>query len=52
VFVEDTDEKREAMAIIMAQYSDKKFEYPGNKLKATAVFKVVIESVTGKQSGV
>jgi len=35
----------------MAQYSDEPFEFPANKVKAAAVFKVEIESMTGKQSG-
>jgi nitroimidazol reductase NimA-like FMN-containing flavoprotein (pyridoxamine 5'-phosphate oxidase superfamily) len=50
-FVEDSDEKRKALDIIMAQYSDKQFEFPENMLKATAVIKVEIGSMTGKQSG-
>lgn len=50
-FIEDADEKVQALNIIMAQYSDREFKFPENMLKATAVFKVVIESMTGKQSG-
>jgi nitroimidazol reductase NimA-like FMN-containing flavoprotein (pyridoxamine 5'-phosphate oxidase superfamily) len=50
-FVEDSDEKHKALNIIMAQYSEKQFEFPENKLKATMVIKVEIESMTGKQSG-
>ncbi len=50
-FIEDSDEKRNALGIIMAQYSDKQFEFPENKVKATAVIKVEIGSMTGKQSG-
>ena len=52
VFVEDSDEKYKALNIIMAQYPNKKFQFPDNKVKATAVFKVEIESMTGKQSHV
>ena len=51
VFVEDPNEKHKALGIIMAQYSEKQFEFPENKLKATTVFKVEIEGMTGKQSG-
>ena len=29
----------------------KKYEFPENKVKATAVFRVEIESMTGKQFG-
>lgn len=50
-FVEDADEKIQALNIIMAQYSDREFEFPETVLKVTAVFKVEIESMTGKQSG-
>jgi nitroimidazol reductase NimA-like FMN-containing flavoprotein (pyridoxamine 5'-phosphate oxidase superfamily) len=51
VFIESSDEKRKALSIIMAQYSDGQFQFPENMLKATAVIKVEIESMTGKQSG-
>jgi len=50
-FIEESDDKRRALDVIMAQYSDKPFEFPANKVQATAVFKVEIESMTGKQSG-
>jgi nitroimidazol reductase NimA-like FMN-containing flavoprotein (pyridoxamine 5'-phosphate oxidase superfamily) len=51
VFIESVDEKRKALGIIMGQYSDRTFEFPENKLKATAVIKVEIDSITGKSSG-
>ena len=51
VFIESSDEKRKALSVIMAQYSDRLFKFPENMLKATAVIKVEIESMTGKQSG-
>jgi nitroimidazol reductase NimA-like FMN-containing flavoprotein (pyridoxamine 5'-phosphate oxidase superfamily) len=51
VFIESLDEKRKALGIIMGQYSDRTFEFPENKLKATAVIKVKIDSITGKSSG-
>ena len=50
VFIEGSDEKRKALNIIMAQYSEQQFQFPKNKVRATAVFKVEIESMTGKQS--
>ncbi len=50
-FIDDPDEKKEALAIIMAQYSDQKFDFPADSLKATRVFKVVIDQMSGKQSG-
>ena len=51
IFIEGADEKRKAFRLIMAQYSDQQFQFPENKVKVTAVFKVEIESMTGKQSG-
>lgn len=50
-FIENSDEKCKALGIIMAQYSEKQFEFPENMLKATAVIKIEIGSMTGKQSG-
>lgn len=50
-FIESPDEKRRALTIIMRQYSDRRYRFPENMLKATAVFKVNIESMTGKRSG-
>jgi len=51
VFIESSDEKRKALSVIMAHYSDRPFQFPENMLKATAVIKVQIESMTGKHSG-
>ncbi len=51
-FLEKLEEKRRALDVIMSQYSDKQFEFPENSVKATAVFKVEIENMTGKQSGI
>ena len=51
VFIEDAEEKRAALNVIMAQYSDKAFTYPDTMLAATAVIKVAIDRMTGKQSG-
>ncbi|RLC16140.1 MAG: pyridoxamine 5'-phosphate oxidase family protein [Deltaproteobacteria bacterium] len=50
-FIESLDEKRNAISIIMRQYSERSFQFPENQLKATAVIKVEIESLTSKQSG-
>ena len=50
--VEDTEEKREALDIIMEHYSGKSsFEYPEKIINSLAVIKVRIESMTGKKSG-
>ena len=51
LFIESSDDKREALSVIMAQYSDRLFQFPENMLKAMAVIKVEIESMTGKHSG-
>ena len=50
VFIESSEEKRKALGIIMAQYSNRQFQFPENKLKKTAVIKVQVKSITGKQS--
>ncbi len=49
--VEDVNEKINAMNIIMAQYSGRNFVFPEKMLKATAVIRLEIESMTGKCSG-
>ncbi|HID03925.1 MAG TPA: pyridoxamine 5'-phosphate oxidase family protein [Desulfobacterales bacterium] len=48
--LDGTEEKRKALSIIMAQYSNQQFDFPEKMLQATAVIKVTIESMTGKQS--
>lgn len=49
--IEGLEGKRHALGVIMAQYSDKKFQFPEKMVKATAVIKVEIDKMTGKQSG-
>jgi nitroimidazol reductase NimA-like FMN-containing flavoprotein (pyridoxamine 5'-phosphate oxidase superfamily) len=44
------EEKQMALTVIMAQYSAQQFDFPEKILQATAVIKVTIESLTGKQS--
>lgn len=51
VLLDELEDKRRALDVIMAQYSDKTYHYPENMLKATAVIKVVIESMSCKQEG-
>ena len=50
-FVDDVEEKRHALGGIMAHYSDKAFVFPKQMVRATAVIKVEIKRMTGKQSG-
>jgi uncharacterized protein len=49
-FVENAVEKKDALNLVMAQYSNRKFSYSEAALSRTTVVKVVIESLTGKQS--
>lgn len=49
--VEDESEKKAALGLIMAQYASGSFEFPGKKVKITAIIKVDIESMTGKSDG-
>jgi nitroimidazol reductase NimA-like FMN-containing flavoprotein (pyridoxamine 5'-phosphate oxidase superfamily) len=49
--VEGMDAKRQALEIIAAQYDKGNKTFPDSKVRATAVFKVAVASMTGKQSG-
>jgi nitroimidazol reductase NimA-like FMN-containing flavoprotein (pyridoxamine 5'-phosphate oxidase superfamily) len=49
--VEGLDAKREALAIIMGQYSDKRYDFPESNVNGVAVVRIDIESMTGKRSG-
>jgi len=49
--VEDPDEKRRALDVIVAHYGGEPRAYPEATLGRTAVVKVEIEHVTGKVSG-
>ena len=48
--LEDIEEKRKALNIIMSQYSDGTFEFNDAILKKSGVIKVEIENMKGKQS--
>lgn len=50
-FVEDETEKVKALDMIVARFSDRKFEYPKANLDAVAVVRIDIESVKGKKFG-
>lgn len=47
--VEDPAEKIHALGVIMAQYSKRAFEFSRSSLEKTAVIKVSIHKITGKQ---
>lgn len=51
VFIEDQVEKETALHIIMGQYSEKPFSFDKSTIRETYVFKVIINTMTGKQSG-
>jgi uncharacterized protein len=51
VFVTDEAEKLKALKGIVAQFSDKKFEYPQRNLDCTAVIRIDVESIKGKKHG-
>lgn len=48
--LEDITARRDALRILMAQYTDRSFSFPDQMVERTAVIKVAIELVTGKQS--
>lgn len=50
-FLEDPQDKRKALNIIMNQYSDRPSQFSEKAISATAVIKIEIASMTGKQSG-
>ena len=49
--VEDPEEKRRALDVILGHYSDGAYEYAEEALDKVAVIRVQIENITGKQSG-
>jgi nitroimidazol reductase NimA-like FMN-containing flavoprotein (pyridoxamine 5'-phosphate oxidase superfamily) len=49
--IESPPEKKEALTLIMAQYSEQPFDLPEKSIKGTAVYKLEIEQMTGKSSG-
>ena len=51
LFIEDPEERRKALDVIMRQYADGDFEYSEKSFEKALVIKVEIESMTGKKSG-
>ena len=49
--IDDIHKKRDALDIIMGQYTKQSYDFDDNFLQATAVIKVEIDKMTGKQSG-
>ncbi len=52
LFIEYEAEKIKALDLIVANFSDVKFEYPKSNLRQTAVIRIDIDSVKGKKYGV
>jgi nitroimidazol reductase NimA-like FMN-containing flavoprotein (pyridoxamine 5'-phosphate oxidase superfamily) len=50
-FLKEPDDKRRALNIIMKKYSDGPSQFSEKAINRTTVIKIVIESMTGKQSG-
>lgn len=48
--IESLSEKQKAMKILMAQYSDDSFNIPPTAVEKTTMFKLIIDSITGKFS--
>jgi hypothetical protein len=48
--IDDRSEKRQALDIIMRQYSDRLYTYPDDVLAKTAIIRIDIESMTGKRT--
>jgi nitroimidazol reductase NimA-like FMN-containing flavoprotein (pyridoxamine 5'-phosphate oxidase superfamily) len=49
-FIEEPEEKRRALSIILSQYSSERFEIADAELTGVTVFCVKIDQITGKQS--
>ena len=50
-FIEGSQEKINALNIILRHYSDELFAFPENSIKDVKVIKVEVEKITGKRSG-
>jgi len=48
--LEDLDEKRRALDLIMAQYTDGEFSYPDAAVRGISVIKVSIKEISAKRS--
>ncbi len=50
ILVDHPEEKKKALGIIMGQYSDREFSFSDHIIEKTAIIKVDIEEMTGKES--
>ncbi|WP_020674619.1 pyridoxamine 5'-phosphate oxidase family protein [Geopsychrobacter electrodiphilus] len=51
-FIEESESKRTALKLLMAQYGEGAFDFPLKAIEETTVFRLVIKEMTGKQSRV
>ena len=49
-FVEDVEEMKKALGILLEHYSGKKYEFSEQSLEQVTVIKIQVESLTGKSS--
>ena len=50
-FLEDPEDKAEALNVIMQHYAGQTFEFPPQTLSRVLVWKIIIETLTGKKRG-
>ena len=50
IFIDDPNDKRKALDVITANYTDGQFTYTDEVIRKTAVIKVDIDTLTGKSS--
>jgi len=51
-FIENLDDKRDALNIIMSHYSDKTFEYSEPAVKNVKIWEIPIDNISAKEYGV
>ena len=51
VFITETDEKIDALNVIMDQYTDEEYHYSEPAIKNVSVFKVVVKKIEGRAYG-
>jgi len=49
-FVEDIEEKKKALHVLLGHYSDKSYEFSELSLNEVAIIKIRVESMTGKKA--
>ena len=50
-FIEDPDEKAEALNIIMQKYTGRDFKYSAPSIREVATYKVLVDKIYGKEFG-